>query len=82
MALDNGADVNKAGKSGALVYRRKEFSFLFCQVLNNYKIVIKNGDPERHLDIVQLLINSGPDLNNFDDYQKTALMLGMFLYQH
>jgi hypothetical protein len=42
--------------------------------------VIKNGDPERHLDIVQLLINSGPDLNNFDDYQKTALMLGMFLY--
>jgi hypothetical protein len=37
MALDNGADVNKAGKSGALLYRRKEFSFLFCKVLKIIK---------------------------------------------
>jgi hypothetical protein len=40
--------------------------------------VINNGDPERNFDILQLLINSGADLNNFDKYQKTALMLGMF----
>jgi ankyrin repeat protein len=40
--------------------------------------VINNGDPENHLDIVQLLINSGVDLNAFDDYRQTALMLGRF----
>jgi hypothetical protein len=40
--------------------------------------VINNGDPENHLDIVQLLIIYRVDLNAFDDNQKTALILGMF----
>jgi hypothetical protein len=44
----------------------------------SFETVINNGDPENHLNIVQLLINSGVDLNNFDDSQETALMLGMF----
>jgi hypothetical protein len=39
--------------------------------------VINNGDPENHLDIVQLLIDSGVDLNAYDKYLGTALMSGM-----
>jgi hypothetical protein len=39
--------------------------------------VIHYGDPESHIDVVQLLINSGVDLNTFDKYHKTALMLGI-----
>jgi hypothetical protein len=35
-----------------------------------------NGNPESHLDIVQLLINSTVDLNTFDHNLRTALMLG------
>ena len=40
--------------------------------------MIYNGDPERHLDIVQLLINSDVDLNALDDNEQTALLMGMF----
>ena len=42
--------------------------------------MIANGDPEIHLDIVQLLIDRGVDLNQYNDYGQTALMLGMFEY--
>ena len=38
--------------------------------------MINNGDPENHLDIVQLLVNYGVDLNAYDKYFKTALMSG------
>ncbi len=44
--------------------------------------MINNGDPERHLDIVQLLINSSVDLNAFNDYQQSALIMGRFKYNH
>ena len=44
--------------------------------------MIKNGDPENHADIVQLLIDRGVDLNAFDGYpEKTALMLGTLKYR-
>ena len=45
--------------------------------------MIKNGDPENHADIVQLLIDRGVDLNAFDGFypEKTALMLGMMKYR-
>jgi hypothetical protein len=52
--------------------------FLNCYDKMSFETVINNGYPENHLNIVQLLINSGLDLNNFDDFQETALMLGMF----
>ncbi len=32
--------------------------------------------PENHLDILQLLIYAGSDLNAFNDYQQTPLMMG------
>ena len=40
--------------------------------------MFENGDPENHLDIVQLLIDRGVDLNAFDafDHTRTTLMLG------
>ena len=41
--------------------------------------MIANGDTENHLDIVQLLIDRGVDLNQYDDYGETALMLGRFV---
>ena len=46
--------------------------------------MIKNGDPENHADIVQLLIDRGVDLNALDGSSnppKTALMLGMLKYR-
>ena len=42
--------------------------------------MIENGDPDNHLDIVQLLIDRGADLNQYNDYGLTALMLGRFEY--
>ena len=42
--------------------------------------MIANGDPENHLDIVQLLIDRRVDLNQYNDNAFTALMLGRFEY--
>ena len=41
--------------------------------------MINNGDPENHLDIVQLLIDHGVDLNAFDEDSFTTLMSGKFI---
>jgi ankyrin repeat protein len=68
-------NINNAGEDGALLYSNmKFFLFFFCQ--RYFKKVINNGDPENHLDIVQLLVNYGVDLNAYDKYFKTALMSG------
>ena len=40
--------------------------------------MIANGDPENHLDIIQLLIDRGVDLDLFDDNGRTALIEGIF----
>ena len=37
--------------------------------------MIRNGDPDNHLDIVQLLIDRRLDLNQYDEIGLTALML-------
>ena len=42
--------------------------------------MITNGDPDNHLNIIQLLIDRGVDLNQFNDNGWTALILGRFEY--
>ena len=42
--------------------------------------MINNGDPDNHLDIVQLLIDRGVDLNQYGESGYTALILGRFEY--
>ena len=42
--------------------------------------MIYNGDPDNHLDIVQLLIDRGVELNQYDDNGLTALIWGRFEY--
>ena len=41
--------------------------------------MIVNGDPEYQLDIVQLLIDHGVDLNASGDFSRTALSFGKFI---
>ena len=60
---------------------RINFDFELINFTSSLNIeVISNGDPDNHLDIVQLLIDKGINLNAITDdktgVDKTALMLG------